>query len=382
MIGAKTLQRNRICQGAPILLPEMEEAVLDALRNDRYIDGENVVKFEEEFAQFVGTKYAVSTNSGTTALAFILMSLDAKGKKYVTTPWSFVATANAILHAGGLPLFADISDRDYCLDPDKTESLLKTTEVSGILPVHIYGHPADFDKFQELSYRFNVPVVEDAAQAHGALYKGKQIGSLGVAAAFSFYPSKNMSVLGDGGMVTTNDEQIAKTVAKLRNSGRSSHYKHDILGFTARLNTVNAAIGRVQLRHLIEWNEKRKEAARGYTIRLKTLEQVRPPPMPDNGIQPVYHQYVIRVKERDSLKKFLEDNNIECGVHYPIPIHLQPLYERMFGFEAGNFRNSEKMAGECLSLPMHPLLLKEDVQYVCDKIEEFYGGQNRKNDFQ
>ena len=371
MIEAKSIQKRKIRQAVPIVTPEMEEAALDALRNDRHIDGENVAKFEEEFARYVGTEYAVSTSSGTSALAFIFMALNAKaGKKFVTTPWSFVATANAVIHAGGHPIFADVSERDFCLDPDLTQKLLERTDVEGILTVDLYGQPADFDRFEELSKKHDTLVIEDAAQAHGARYKGRMAGTLGIAAAFSFYPSKNMTVLGDGGMVTTNDEKIAKTVRKLRNSGRVARYEHDMVGFTARLNTVNAAIGRVQLKHLEEWNGKRKEVARRYASALESV--VKLPPMPGSGIEPVFHQFVIRAKHRDELKKFLEENNVEVGVHYPIPIHLQPVYREMFGFDDGIFPVSEGLAKVVLSLPMHPMLSNEDVDYVCEKIREFY----------
>jgi perosamine synthetase len=366
--------QRKIFQGKPVFLPEMEEAVLDALRNDRFLDGENVVKFEEEFARMVGTKFAVSMNSGTTALAFILMALKSQGKRYLTTPWSFIATANAILHAGGEPVFADISLNDYCLDAIKAKEKLDTGNISGIVPVHIYGHPVEYDEFDEMARKYQIPIIEDACQAHGAKYKGRKVGSLGIAAAFSFYPSKNMSVLGDGGMVTTNDENIARTVSKLRNSGRISRYEHDILGYTARLNTVNAAIGRVQLRYLGEWNEKRSQIAQRYALKLQNIDETRLPPKPTEDVEPVYHQFVIRVpnKQRDRLKAFLESKGIETGIHYPIPIHLQPLYRKLFGYSEGAFSNSELLAGECLSLPMHPFLTDDETDYVAEEISEFF----------
>jgi perosamine synthetase len=376
---------RRISQARPVFLPEMEKAVIDALRNDRFLDGENVSKFEEEFAAMVGTDYAISTNSGTSAIAFVLIAIGANRRKCITTPWSFIATANAVIHAGGEPVFADISLEDFCQSPKDTEIQLKKCSegkkgVFAILPVHIYGQPFDFDRFDELSRKFDVPIVEDAAQAHGARYKGRRVGSLGVAAAFSFYPSKNMSVLGDGGMVTTNEEKIARYVSKLRNSGRISRYEHDILGYTARLNTVNAAIGRVQLRYLEEWNAKRRQIAERYSIGLKTIEQILLPPRPTKEIEPVYHQFVIRIRNlrngRERLKQFLEKNEIEVGVHYPIPIHLQPLYVKMYGYKRGDFRNSEILSQECLSLPMHPFLSNEEVDYVIEKIREFFERRN------
>ena len=363
--------RERIVQGKPVLLPEMEEAALEALRNDKFLRGENVLKFEEEFARFVGTDYAVSTSSGTNALQFIFISLGIKGKKVVTTPMSFIASANAIIHAEGTPVFADISERDYCLDASETERQLKAG-ASGVLPVHIFGQPADFAGFQSLADKYHVPIVEDACQAHGAKYDGRAVGSLGVAAAFSFYPSKNMTVLGDGGMVTTNDEKIAKDVSKLRDGGRSSWYEHDMLGYTSRLNSSNAAIGRVQLRHLEEWNTRRREIAGAYFGGLASTAEITLPPAPTTRVVPVFHQFVIRTKGRDALKDYLGQEGIECGIHYPIPIHLQPIYRAMFGFREGGYPKSERLASECLSLPMHPLLTTEDARYVCEKISEFY----------
>lgn len=356
-----------------MFLPEMQAAALDALQNDSFLRGENVTKFEEEFARYVGTEYAASTSSGTNALQFILIALELSGKKVVTTPNSFIASANAIIQANGTPVFADISEDDYCLDPRETEKQLKAG-ASGILPVHIYGFPVDFDAFKELSEQYGVPIVEDACQAHGAAYKGRMIGKLGTAAAFSFYPTKNMSVLGDGGMVTTDDEKIAKMVAKLGDCGRVSRYEHDELGYTSRLNSVNAAIGRVQLRHLEEWNNRRREIAEEYGKRLRGIDGISLPPKGDANRLPVYHQYVIRVARRDQLKSHLERRGIETRIHYPIPIHLQPVYIRIFGYRSGTYPKCERLSKEYLSLPMHPFLSDEDVRYVCETISLFREG--------
>lgn len=366
-------QRTQIAQARPILLRDMEEAAVDALRNDRFVGGENVVKFEEEFSSFVGTKFAVALSSGTAALDYIFMTLGTRGQKVVTSTWSFIASANSIMHSGGEPVFADISDSDYCLDPAQVEVQLRDRGAKGILPVHIYGQPVDYDSIQELGMKYGVPIVEDACQAHGARYKGRMVGSLGIAAAFSFYPSKNMTVLGDGGMVTTNDEKIAKMVSKIRDSGRTSQYEHDILGYTARLNSVNAAIGRVQLKHLQEWNERRRTIASNYSRSLVSLVPiVSLPPLPSEDVEPVYHQYVIRTKNRDELKKYLGDRGVQCNVHYPIPIHLQPLYRETFGYKEGMYPRSELLAKECLSLPMHPFLSDEDVKYTIEQVVSFY----------
>jgi dTDP-4-amino-4,6-dideoxygalactose transaminase len=350
----------------------MEEAAIDALRNDKFLRGENVVKFEEEFAKFVGTKYAVALSSGSAALDFIFMALRMTGKRIATTTWSFIASANSIVHAGGVPVLTDISEADYCLDPAQVERHLENG-ANAILPVHIYGQPVDWDLFEELGEKYKVPIVEDACQAHGAVYKGRFTGALGIAAAFSFYPSKNMTVLGDGGMVTTNDEAIARDVSKFRDSGRRSEYEHDVMGYTARMNTVNAAIGRVQLRHLKVWNDRRREVADSYFRRLsEAAPLVGLPPMPTKDVVPVFHQFVIRCESRDQLMNHLRKNGIQCNVHYPIPIHLQPLYVNTMRFTPGMFPRSERMAKECLSLPMHPFLSDDDVNYICEEIVSFF----------
>lgn len=365
------MAEHSIHQGSPVFLKEMEDAAVDALRNDRYLYGENVAKFEEEFSRFVGTEHAVATASGTAALAFILISLGASGKRWVTSPMSFIASANCIIHAGARPAFADISMDDYCLDPAAAAREARPG-TQGIIPVHIYGQPVDFDSFEEVSEKRGLSIVEDACQAHGAKYKGRMVGSLGAAAAFSFYPSKNMTVLGDGGMVTTNDERIARLCSKLRDSGRVSKYEHDVIGYTSRMSSVSAAIGRVQLRHLADWNEKRRSIARRYSERLRGIGGLVLPPMPDKDHEPVFHQYVVRTKRRDELKERMAADGIETGIHYPIPIHMQPVYRSMFGFKGGEYRNSEQFSRECLSLPMHVLLKDRDVSLVCDSVREFF----------
>ncbi|MDE1823097.1 MAG: DegT/DnrJ/EryC1/StrS family aminotransferase [Candidatus Micrarchaeota archaeon] len=362
----------KISQGMPILNKEMEDAVLDALRNDKYVNGENVTKLEEEFARYIGTEHAIAVSSGTNALAFIFMAAGIKGRKCTTSPQSFIASANSILHAGGTPVFADIDKDTYCISTAEVEKQLNNG-ASAVLPVDIFGYPADFDSINEIAGRKNAYVIEDACQAHGAIYKGKRAGSLALAAAFSFYPSKNMTVLGDGGMVTTDDDGIANKVRKLRDAGRKSHYEHDMIGYTARLNTVNAAIGRVQLRNLDKWNAKRTGIAAEYGSRLKNVNGIKLPQLGSNGIKPVFHQYVICTKDRDRLKEHLEKNGIQCGIHYPIPIHLQPIYREMFKHKEGEYPTSESFSRECLSLPMHINLTKDDAKLICEQIEGFYG---------
>lgn len=317
-----------------------------------------------------GTDYAVSVNSGTQALQFSLLAVGIKtGDRVLTTPLSFIATANAALHAGGVPQFADIDDKTYAIDPRLVEKRVGD-KTKAIIPVHIYGYPADMDPIIDIAKQHDLKVIEDACQAHGATYKGRKVGSLGDVGCFSFYPSKNMTVCGDGGMAVTNDKKIASTMAKLRDCGRASQYEHDIIGFTARLNTMNAAIGRIQLRKLDEWNEKRRDHAKLYDRLFSNIGDIRLPPNGESNSKPVYHLYVIRTKRRDSLKERLGQNEIQCGVHYPLPIHLQPIYREMFGYHKGDFPLSESHCEENLSLPMYPELADSDVRFISDKVHE------------
>jgi perosamine synthetase len=367
---------KRISLIEPILTKEMVEVAINALKTERFLKGESVKKFEEEFANFIGTKYAIAVNSGTSALHLSLIAMGVRRGDYViTTPATFIATANAIIYTGAKPIFVDISLETYNIDPQKLEDTVKQykDKVKAIIPVHLYGYPCEMDTIMEIAERYGVRVLEDACQAHGAVYKGKKVGSFGDAGAFSFYPSKNMTVCGDGGMVTTNDDKIAEIVESLRDVGRSKSNPaiHEYIGYTARMNTVNAAIGRIQLKYLEEWNEKRIKIAREYDKRLDGIGDLILPPKGNSKIKPVYHLYVVRTKYRDQLKEYLEKKGIECGIHYLIPVHLQPPYKRM-GFKEGMFPNAERWAREVLSLPMHPNLTKEDVEYITNCIEEFF----------
>lgn len=360
----------------PIFDKEMENAALKALRTEKFVSGEEVYKFEEDFAHYCGVKYAVSMNSGTVALQLSLKALGIEGNlnKVITTPLSFIATTNSILHVNSVPIFADIDTKTCCIDPCEIQKKI-THEVKAILPVHLYGYPSDMKKIAEIAQKNDLKIVEDACQAHGAEYYGHKVGSIGNVGCFSFYPSKNMTVCGDGGMVVTNDAEIAKTVGKLRDCGRKTKYEHDIVGYTARLNTVNAAIGRIQLKKLDEWNRKRRKKASLYNSLLKDIDQLILPPSEDSQIKPVYHLYVIRTKKRDELKQWLEHCGIQCGIHYPIPIHLQPVHKQLFGLESGTFPISELVTQTCLSIPLYPDLDEEKITYISDKIHEWYHKQ-------
>ena len=257
-----------IPQAKPEMDQEMIDAAVSALQNERLVMGESVFKFEEAFAKYIGVKRAVSVSSGTDALILALIAMDCRGKEVVTTPFSFIATANSIMHAHGLPRFCDASAKDYNLDVSKLPATIgKNTKA--IMPVHLFGHPCDMSEIDDLARERGVGIIEDACQAHGSAYKGRKTGALGDVGCFSFYPTKNMHVGGDGGMVTTDNDDLADLVAKLRDCGRTTRYSHDVKGFTSRLNTANAAIGLIQLKRLDKWNDRRRAIARRYHSELR-----------------------------------------------------------------------------------------------------------------
>jgi perosamine synthetase len=367
-------QRPKIPLAKPVFDEEMKEAAIQALQNERFVLGESVFKFEEEFARYCGAKFAISTASGTTALILSLIAEGVRGAEVITTPASFIASANSIIHAGAIPKFADIDRTTYTIDPAKVSSSLGD-KTKAVIPVHLYGYPAAMNELYEITSKRGIALIEDACQAHGASYSGRKVGSLGDTGCFSFFPSKNMTVAGDGGMVVTNDDAVAERVASLRDCGRAkaSRYVHHVLGFTERLSTVLAAIGRVQLKRLDGWNEKRRQIASKYDELLSDLDDVITPPKGNGIAWPVYHMYVIKCQRRDGLRSWLEHAGVETGVHYPEPIHLQPLYREMFGYRGGEFPNSEALCRDALSIPMHTNLTLDEITFVSESIHDFYG---------
>ena len=333
---------------------EMEEAAIHALRNESFVRGESVSKFEEEFARYTGTKYAVSVNSGNSALQLSLMALDIGNKSKVITPTnSFIASANCIRMTNAEPILTDIDMKDGGIDLTNNNDV-----VNAIIPVHIYGNPCNFDSVKLFSEEQNIPIIEDACQAHGPEYKGKKVGSLGDVGCFSFYPTKNMTVGGDGGMTTTNNEEIVLKIKSIRDNGRKTKNEFDKLGFTMRLNTVNAAIGRVQLRHLDEKTTRRREIVLIYR---KNLAHDCILPENKDG-KSVYHQIVIKHEKRDNIRKELTDNEIGSAIYYETPIHKQPIYEE-FGYR---LPNSERFSKEIMSLPSYPQLTDEQALEICE----------------
>ncbi len=336
----------------------MKNAVNSVLENEKFILGESVFKFEEEFANYIGTKYAVAVNSGNSALQLSLIALGlSKNSKIITSTNSFIASANCILMIGGKPILCDIDSNDGNIDISSTSE-----KADGIIPVHIYGNPCNFESIKAKSETEKIPIIEDACQAHGAEYKNKKVGNLGDVGCFSFYPTKNMTVGGDGGMATTNNEDVAKTIVSLRDNGRLTQSEHDKLGFTMRLNTINAAIGRVQLKQLDQMNERRRQIAQIYKKNIGEENFLIENP---NGVS-VYHQIVLKHKNRDKIIECLKKNEIGYAVHYAIPIHKQPLY-LSYGF---NLQKSEEFSTEILSLPSYPSLPNENIKVICEKINE------------
>jgi len=337
---------------------EMEEAAIHALRNESFVGGESVSKFEEEFAEYIGTKYAVSVSSGNAALQISLMSLGISENSKVVTPTnSFIASANCIKMTNANPILSDIDLKDGGIDISSI-----TQNVDAIIPVHIYGNPCNFDSVKSFAEEQKIPIIEDACQAHGATYRGKKVGSLSDVGCFSFYPTKNMTVAGDGGMTTTDNEEIALKIKSIRDNGRKTKNEFDKLGFTMRLNTVNAAIGRVQLKHLDEKNSRRREIV---SIYKKNLTEDCILPENENG-KSVYHQIVIKHKKRDQIRQELTDNDIGSAIYYETPIHLQPIYQK-YGFK---LPNSEKFSKEIMSLPSYPSLTDDQLLVICKHVNK------------
>ena len=337
---------------------EMEEAAIHALRNESFVGGESVSKFEEEFAKYTGTKYAASISSGNGALQISLMALGiGESHKVITPTNSFIASANCIRMTNAKPVLTDIDVNDGGIDLSNNKE-----SVNAVIPVHIYGNPCDFDSVKSFAEERKIPIIEDACQAHGAEYKGKKVGSLGDVGCFSFYPTKNMTVGGDGGMTTTDDEEIVLKIKSIRDNGRKTKNEFDKLGFTMRLNTVNAAIGRVQLKHLDEKTARRREIV---SIYRKNLIQDCILPENKDG-KSVYHQIVIKHKKRDDIRKELADNQIGSAIYYETPIHIQPIYQD-YRFE---LPNSEKFSKEIISLPSYPQLTDEQALEICEHVNK------------
>jgi len=357
-----------------VVTKDLEKALLKVLWSGSYILGEQNRKLEEEFARYCEVKHGVAVNSGTAALQLSLLAFGIeRGDEVITVPHTYIATANAISFTGAKPVFVDVDKETYTMNPKNIEKKI-TKKTKAIIPVHIYGHPADMKPIIEIANKYDLRVIEDACQAHGAKYYNKRVGSLGDAACFSFYPSKNMTVCGDGGIIVTNNETVADKSKVLRNQGERVKYVHEYLGFNMRLSEIHACIARIQLKHLDEWNAARRKNAEEYDTLLANLEKVTLP-IQRKWAQHVYHYYVIRYPQRDKLQKHLTSKGIGVGVHYPTPIHLEPIYKKKLKLTEGMFPIAEKTANEVLSLPIHPKLSYEQIEFVSSHISKFAKGK-------
>ena len=380
------------------LKAELLEVVEKALGNAGFIGGPMVEDFEREFAKFCDTRYCVAVNSGTDALRFAFMAADIKpGEIIVTVPHTFIATTEAISQVGAHIAFVDIDEQTYTMDPEKLRDYLENRcmldpasgklrerashrAVSAIVPVHLYGQTADMDPILELADKYGLAVIEDACQAHGAEYfsrkdgQWKKAGSMGRAAAFSFYPGKNLGACGEAGAINTNDEEMAKRMKMIRDHGQAKKYYHDIEGYNGRLDSIQAGWLSVKLRHLAKWNEQRRSHAHCYHQLLAEAKDAIVVPLEASWTKGVYHLYVVRVQDREAFQTALAEAGIGTGIHYPIPLHLQKAYENV-NYKKGDFPVTERVAAEIVSLPMFPQMTNQQLDEVAKKVKEFVGAR-------
>ena len=350
---------------------ELEAALAQVVAGDDFILGRALERFEERFAAYCGCAHAVGVGSGTAALHLTLLACGVgSGDEVITVPNTFAATAFAISYTGARPVFVDVDARTHTIDADQVRAAV-TERTRAIIPVHLYGYPADMEPLLCLARERGLTVVEDACQAHGATLRGRRVGSFGTAGCFSFYPAKNLGAFGDGGLVATDDPGLAGRLRSLRNYGSPRKYEHDEIGHNSRLDTLQAAILDVKLDHLDRWNALRREAAREYGRALAGLAVAVPSPPADG--EPVYHLYVVRVVERDRVRESLARRGIATGIHYPVPLHLTPAY-RHLGLPPGSFPVAERCAAEVLSLPMFPGITREEIRAVADALHEILPG--------
>lgn len=349
---------------------EIRDAVIAVLDSGNYVLGEQVNRFEEELARYLGVRYVIGVASGTDALIISLRACGIRpGDEVITTPFSFIATASAILHVGARPVFADISLHDYNIDPDSVLECL-SDRARAVLPVHLFGHPAPMEDLKALAEAHGLMIIEDVAQGLGAEIKGMKAGSIGTAAAFSFYPTKTLGGFGDGGAIATNDEEIARRARMLRDHGKEGTSGHLFLGYNSRLDEIQAAALRVKLRHLDEMVEKRRAIARAYSSLLADGDVL--PPDESEDVRHAFGLYTVRCRQRDRLAEFLRSRRVGCGIYYSRPIFKHPLF-RSHPYSAAKVKNTLVACREALSLPMHSGLSPEDIQHVLDVLHDWIG---------
>lgn len=347
---------------------EIDVAMHRVLEQTDFIGGSAVAEFEQAFAEYCGARHAIGVANGTDALHLTLRACDiGKGDEVITAVNTFIATSEAITAAGAKPVFVDQDPKTYTIDVSKIEAAI-TERTRAIIPVHLYGQPAEMDAILDLAQKHRLVVIEDAAQAHGATYKGKIVGGFGTAACFSFYPGKNLGAYGDAGAVVTNDDALAARIRMLSNHGRKDKYEHELEGYNSRLDTLQAAILHVKLRHLTDWTLKRQEHAQRFTQILSKKKDIIVPIVRKDSTH-VFHLYVVRIKNRTPVQQRLKSAGIATGIHYPIPLHQQPAY-RHLELPPGSFPVAEQYAAEILSLPMFPELTGAQIDFIAQKLME------------
>ena len=346
---------------------ELETAIREVMDSNAFAGGPFVAKFEQDFATFCGAADAIGVGNGTDALWLSLLALGiGAGDEVITVPMTFMATAEAISYSGAKPVFVDIDERTYTLDPDLLERAI-SPRTKAIIPVHLFGQAADMSAILEIAQRRGLPVIEDACQAHGAEYRGRKAGSLGTAGCFSFYPGKNLGALGEAGAVVTNNEELRNKIQMLRDHGQAKKYHHALIGWNARMDGIQGAALRVKLKHLDRANQARRANARFYDQHLAEVEEVILPTEAEYA-RHVYHLYVVRVQDRERVLQAMANRGIACGIHYPIPVHLQEAY-RFLGHRKGSFPVAERCADEFLSLPMYPELTATQMGAVVHELK-------------
>jgi dTDP-4-amino-4,6-dideoxygalactose transaminase len=348
---------------------ELNEKIINAIKEvveeKWFVLGEELIKFEDEFSNYIGTKYGIGVNSGSDALFIAIKSLGiGKNDEVITVSHTFISTVDAICRNNAKPVFVDIDPATFCINAQLIEDKI-TNKTKAIMPVHLYGHPAEMDLIMEIANDYDLFVVEDACQAHGAEYKSKKVGGIGDIGCFSFYPTKNLGAYGDGGIALSNDEELTQKMKMLRNYGQREKYNHEFMGVNSRLDEIQAVILREKLKHIDKWNENRRKSAKIYEKVLSNLDLCLPIEM--RNTKHVYHLYVIRCKERYKLQKLLLDNGIETQIHYSTPIHLQKPYLK--AVRKSQLLETIRACDEILSLPMHPWLTEEEINFVGELIK-------------
>jgi dTDP-4-amino-4,6-dideoxygalactose transaminase len=351
--------------------PEVNAAIQNVLDRCQFVLGPEVTELEREFAAYCGSDHGIGVNNGTSALHLALLAAGVgPGDEVITVPFTFVATVAAIHYSGATPVFVDIDPVSFTMDAGAIESAV-TPRTKAIMPVHLYGHPADMDPILAIARKHNLRIIEDAAQAHGAEYKGRRVGSLGDIGCFSFYPGKNLGAYGEGGMAVTANHERARSLRMLRDWGGEKKYEHVLKGYNMRLEGIQGAVLRVKLRHLEAWTEARRAVASRYDSLLK--EGGVPTPAAASNVRHVYHIYAIRTAKREALQSALLERGIQTGIHYPTPVHLLPAYQDL-GYRTGQFPHAEKAASEVLSLPIYPELPSAAQEKVAAALWELYDG--------